>query len=143
MRRPRWPIPLLVVVLAIGLMYLPGRRRAGHRHRRRDPQGLPSLALPGFDWQDLDTLLPLALACFLIAYNEASATARLLASRHDYRVDPDRELLGLGSANIAVAFGQGFPSGGGLSQSLVNDQAGARTPVALVVCSCWMAIALL
>ena len=63
--------------------------------------------------------------------------------RHDYAIDPDRELLGLGGANIAIAMGHGFPSGGGLSQSLVNDEAGARTPVAIVVCSAWMAIVLL
>ncbi len=104
---------------------------------------MPGLALPRVDAQDLDTLLPLALACFLIAYNEASAAARLLASRHDYAVDPDRELLGLGAANLAIAVGHGFPSGGGLSQSLVNDQAGARTPLAVVMCSCWMAVVLL
>ncbi len=52
-------------------------------------------------------------------------------------------MLALGTANIAIATGQGFPSGGGLSQSLVNDQAGARTPLAIVVCSVWMAIVLL
>ena len=87
-------------------------------------------------------MLPLAFACFLIAYNEAMASARLLAARHDYRVDPDRELVAQGAANIAIAFGHGFPSGGGLSQSLVNDAGGARTPVAVVVCSAWMAVVL-
>jgi MFS superfamily sulfate permease-like transporter len=52
-------------------------------------------------------------------------------------------LLGLAGANAALSIGQGFPSGGGLSQSLVNDQAGARSPIALVVCSAWMVVALL
>jgi len=141
--RPRWPIPLLVVIVAIAFMHLPAAGALGIATVGAIPQGLPALSLPRFDWQDLDTLLPLALACFLIAYNEASAAARLLASRHDYRVDPDRELLGLAGANVAIAAGHGFPSGGGLSQSLVNDQAGARTPLALVVCSGWMAVALL
>ena len=70
------------------------------------------------------------------------ASARLLAARHEYRVDPDRELVAQGAANIAIAFGHGFPSGGGLSQSLVNDAGGARTPVAVVVCSAWMAVVL-
>jgi SulP family sulfate permease len=143
MRRPRWPVPLMVVVLTIGLMYLPGTLALGIATVGAIPQGLPGLALPDFIVRDFEALLPLSLACFLIAYNEASATARLLASRHDCAFDPDRELLGLAGANLAVAFGQGFPCGGGLSQSLVNDQARARTPVAIVVCSAWMAIVLL
>ena len=87
-------------------------------------------------------MLPLAFACFLIAYNEAMASARLMAARHDYRVDPDRELVAQGAANVAIAFGHGFPSGGGLSQTLVNDAGGARTPVAVAVCSAWMAVVL-
>jgi sulfate permease, SulP family len=143
LRRPRWPIPLMIVALAIALMYLPGTDGWGIATVGAIPHGMPELKIPSIDLQDLNTLLPLSLACFLIAYNEASAAARLLASRHDYVVDPDRELLGLGSANIAIAVGQGFPSGGGLSQSLVNDQAGARTPLSIVVCSAWMAIVLL
>jgi len=143
LKRPDWPIPLMTVALAIALMYLPAAAGLQIATVGVIPQGLPGLSLPRLDAQDLDTLLPLALACFLIAYNEASATARLLASRHDYVVDPNRELLGLGSANLAIALGHGFPSGGGLSQSLVNDHAGARTPLAIVVCSAWMAVVLL
>jgi len=142
-RFPRWPVPLLVVIAAIAFMQLPVAQSLHIATVGAIPHGLPALGLPAFDWRELDTLLPLALACFLIAYNEASATARLLAARHDDRVDPDGELLGLSAANIAIALGHGFPSGGGLSQSLVNDHAGARTPLSLVVCSGWMAVALL
>jgi len=142
-KRPHWPVPLMTVALAIAFMYMPASASLDIATVGAIPHGLPGLALPGVDARDLDTLLPLALACFLIAYNEASATARLLASRHAYAVDPNRELLGLGAANLAISLGHGFPSGGGLSQSLDNDQAGARTPVAIVVCSAWMAVVLL
>ncbi len=144
MQRPRWPVPLIVGCRS---RWRSCTCRASdaprHRDGRRHSAVCPRLTLPQLDSQNLDTLLPLSLACFLIAYNEAIATARLLASRHDYTIDPNRELLGLGGANIAIAVGHGFPSGGGLSQSLVNDQAGARTPFAIVVCSAWMAIVLL
>ena len=143
MKRPGWPVSLMTVALAIALMYVPGVDDLKIATVGTIPSGPPGLSLPRFDAQDLNTLLPLAFACFLIAYNEGSATARLLASRHGYAVNPDRELLGLGTANIAIALGHGFPSGGGLSQSLVNDQAGARTPLAIVICSCWMAVVLL
>ncbi|MEO8346711.1 MAG: SulP family inorganic anion transporter [Betaproteobacteria bacterium] len=143
MKRPRWPIPLMTVAFAIAMMYLPGVDGLGIATVGAIPGGLPGLAVPDLGLMQLDTLLPLAFACFLIAFNEASAAARLLAARHNYAVDPDRELLGLAGANVAIAFGHGFPSGGGLSQSLVNDQAGARTPLSLVVCSGWMALVLL
>jgi SulP family sulfate permease len=85
--------------------------------------------------QDANGVLPLAAACFLLAYVESVSAGRALAERHDYKIDPHQELLGLGAANLAAAFYQGFPVAGGLSQSSVNDQAGARTPLALVFAS--------
>ncbi len=141
--RPRWPIPLVVVALCLVLMELPAADALGVAVVGNIPAGIPLPAFPDVAWRDLETLLPLALACFLIAYNEAIAAARVLALRNDYTIDANRELLGLGGANVAIAFGHGFPAGGGLSQSLVNDEARARTPVAIVVCSAWMAVVLL
>ncbi|MEO8751508.1 MAG: SulP family inorganic anion transporter [Casimicrobiaceae bacterium] len=141
-RWSRWPVPLIVVLLAIGIGYMSPFTRLSIATVGAIPAGLPALTLPDLFLEDLDKLLPLAFACFLIAYNEAMASARLMAARHDYRVDPNRELVAQGAANVAIAFGHGFPSGGGLSQSLVNDAGGARTPVAAVVCSAWMAVVL-
>ena len=141
-RWSRWPVPLIVVLLAIGIGYVSPFTNLAIATVGAIPAGLPSLAFPDFGVGDLDRLLPLAFACFLIAYNEAMASARLMAARHDYRVDPDRELVAQGAANVAIAFGHGFPSGGGLSQTLVNDAGGARTPVAVAVCSAWMAVVL-
>lgn len=141
--RPRWPVPLLVVAACLALMELPGAGAWNVATVGNIPGGIPLPAMPDIQWQELETLLPLSLACFLIAYNEAIAAARVLAARHDYAIDPNRELLGLAGANVAIAAGHGFPSGGGLSQSLVNDEARARTPMAVVVCSAWMAIVLL
>jgi high affinity sulfate transporter 1 len=141
--RPRWPVPLLVVALCLALMELPGAAGLHIATVGHIPGGIPLPTMPDVRWHELDTLLPLSLACFLIAYNEAIAAARVLAARHEYAVDPNRELLGLAGTNLAIAAGHGFPSGGGLSQSLVNDEARARTPVAIVVCSAWMAVVLL
>jgi len=141
--RPRWPIPLIVVALCLLLMTLPSARTLGIATVGSIPGGIPWPGLPTFDWHELDTLMPLSLACFLLAYNEGIAAARLLALRHDYPIDPNRELFGLSASNVAISFGHGFPSAGGLSQSLVNDEAGARTPMSLVICSAWMALVLL
>src|SRR5207248_6983946 len=105
--------------------------------------GLAPLSMPSLRWADVDGILPLAGACFLLSYIESISAARTLAALNDYKVDPRQELLALGAANLAVSFGQGFPVAGGLSQSAVNDKAGARTPLALVFASVALAVCLL
>ena len=91
---------------------------------------------------DIDEVFPLALACLLLAYIEGVSAARTLAQRNGYEVDPRQELFALGAANVATALGQGYPVAGGLSQSTVNDQAGARSPLALVFASATIGLCL-
>ena len=79
----------------------------------------------------------------MLAYIEGVSAARSFAANHGYGLDVRQEFLGLGAANLAVALGHGYPVAGGLSQSAVNDAAGARTPLALVVCSLALALCLL
>src|SRR5262249_3928357 len=69
--------------------------------------------------------------------------ARTFADKHGYVLDPRQELLGIGAANLATAMGHGYPVTGGLSQSAVNDKAGARTPLALVFASITLGLCLL
>ena len=80
-------------------------------------------------------MIPLAFACLLLAYIEGVSAARTFAAKHGYPLDVRQELLGLGGANLLVAFGGGYPVAGGLSQSAVNEKAGAKTPLALVFAS--------
>ena len=63
--------------------------------------------------------------------------------KHGYSLDPRQELLGLGAANLATALGHGYPVAGGLSQTAVNERAGAQTPLALVFASMTLALCLL
>jgi MFS superfamily sulfate permease-like transporter len=93
------------------------------------PQGLPSLGLPDVSRHDLNALLPIALACFVLGAVETSAIGRMFAQKHGYRFDANRELLAIGAANLVSGLGRGFPVSGGMSQSLVNESAGARTPL--------------
>jgi MFS superfamily sulfate permease-like transporter len=79
----------------------------------------------------------------LLAYIESVSAARTFAGKHGYSLDLRQELLGLGAANLAAAFGHGYPVAGGLSQTAVNDKAGARTPLALVFASITLALCLL
>ena len=99
------------------------------------PQGLPGLRLPAIGWNDLNELLPLAFACFMLAAVETAAIGRMFGRKHGHRLDADREFLAIGMANLAAGLGSGMPVSGGMSQSLVNESGGARTPVSGLVAS--------
>jgi MFS superfamily sulfate permease-like transporter len=77
--------------------------------------------------------MPLALACFLIGAVETAAIGRMFGEKHGYRLDSNQEFLALAGANLAAGLGHGFPISGGMSQSLVNESAGARTPISGLV----------
>ena len=97
------------------------------------PQGLPMPGLPPVSRADLNQLLPVALASFVLAAVESSAIGRMFAQKHGYRFDANQELLAIGAGNIGAGLGRGFPVSGGMSQSLVNESAGARTPLSGLV----------
>ncbi len=94
------------------------------------PQGLPPFALPVFDASLWRLLLVPAILISIVGFVESVSVAQTLAAKRRQRIDPDRELLGLGTANVAAAFSGGFPVTGGLARSVVNFDAGARTPLA-------------
>jgi high affinity sulfate transporter 1 len=139
---PGRPVALLVVAGSIIVMSLTSLEARGVGTVGALPAGLPAFEVPSLRLRDIDGIIPLSSACFLLAYIEGVSAARTLAARHDDVINPRQELLALGAANLAVAFGQGFPVAGGLSQSAVNDKAGARSPLALVVASAALAICL-
>jgi sulfate permease, SulP family len=140
---PGRPVALAVVVLAIAAATLLGLPALGVPVTGKIPSGLPTLAGPAFRLQDVEGIIPLAGGCVLLAYIEGVSAARAFAAKHGYALDPRQELLGIGAANLAAALGQGYPVAGGLSQSAVNDTAGARTPLALVFASATLALCLL
>lgn len=140
---PQRPIALFVVALSIAAVSLTSLAAAGVTTVGALPVGLPALTLPSLRLQDVDGILPLSCACFLLAYIESISAARTVAAKHRNAIDPGQELLALGAANLAVAFGQGFPVAGGLSQTVVNDKAGAQTPLALVFASATLAACVL
>jgi SulP family sulfate permease len=115
---------------------------SGFRRRGKSP-GLPTLEGPALRLRDVEGIFPLAAGCLLLAYIEGVSAARAFAAKHGYALDSRQELLGLGAANLATALGQGYPVAGGLSQSAVNDRAGACTPLALVFASITLALCLL
>ena len=138
---PGRPIALFVVVLSIVVVSITPLAEYGVKVVGELPSGLPSVGRPSLRLRDVDGVIPLAFACFLLSYIEGVSAARAIAEKHKQEIDVRQELLGLGAANLAVAFGQGYPVAGGLSQSAVNDKAGAKTPLSLVFASISLAFA--
>jgi high affinity sulfate transporter 1 len=139
---PSRPVALFVVVLSIVLLSFTPLAQYGFKIVGVLPAGLPDFAWPSLRARDVDGVVPLALACFLLAYIEGVSAARALAQKNGYEIDARQELFALGAANLAVALGQGYPVAGGLSQSTVNDKAGAKSPLALVFASAAIALVL-
>ena len=140
---PGKPVALGVVALSIAAATLLGLPALGVPTTGEIPAGLPSLAGPALRLRDVEGIIPLAAGCLLLAYIEGVSAARAFAAKHGYPLDARQELLGIGAANLAAAMGHGFPVAGGLSQSAVNDKAGARTSLALVFASITLALCLL
>ena len=123
------PVALFVVVGGIVASGWLGLDARGVKLLGEVPQGLPALGLPAIHWADLNELLPLALACFLLGAVETAAIGRMFAAKHGGRLDANQEFLALAASNLAAGLGRGFPVSGGMSQSLVNEGGGARTPL--------------
>lgn len=104
------------------------------------PQGLPQLALSMPGSHALGQLWLPALLITLVGFVESVSVAQSLALKRQQRIRPNRELLGLGAANVASALSGGYPVTGGFARSVVNFAAGARTPLAGVFSAALMAL---
>lgn len=107
------------------------------------PQSLPPLTMPDLSLSLISQLLLPAFLISIIGFVESISVAQTLAAKKRERVNPDQELIGLGAANLGAAFSGGFPVTGGFSRSVVNFDAGARTPAAGAYTALGLAIAAL
>ncbi len=140
---PGKPTTLVVVGSSMLLMGLTNLEVQGFVMVGALPAGLPSISFPVVGAGEMSMVIDLAFACFVLAYIESISAARTLALEHQYEIDARQELLSLGAGNVAASLTGGYPIAGGLSQSAVNDKAGARTPLALIICSVVLALLLL
>ena len=132
------PVALFVVAGGIAASSLLDLGSRGVKLLGEVPRGIPTPGLPAIHWADLNQLLPLALACFLLAAAESAAIGRMFTAKHGGRFDPNQEFLALAGANLAAGLGRGFPISGGMSQSLVNEEGGARTPLSGAMAAGWV-----
>ncbi len=136
--------PLLLVLLAtLAVVHYQLDQQYGVAVVGEIATGLPAFTpfLPGGD--ALAALLVPALLMALIGMVQNISMAQALAVKRQERIDANRELIGLGAANIVVAFQGGMPVGGGVSRSAVNVAAGARTPLASIVAALTMIVIVL
>ena len=105
------------------------------------PAGLPDIAIPQFDPALWEQLIVSALLISIVGFVESVSVAQTLAAKRRQRIDPNQELIGLGSSNIASSISGGFPVTGGFSRSVVNFEAGASTPAAGAFTAVGIAIA--
>ena len=133
--------PMLVVIIATLIVHL------GQLNQQQlvsvvgsVPAGLPSLSVPAIQWHDIQALWLPALLISLVGFVESVSVAQSLALKRNQRITPNKELLGIGAANIASALSGGYPVTGGFARSVVNFSAGANTPAAGVVSAILMAV---
>lgn len=107
------------------------------------PQGLPGFAVPWIGYSDLVPVLIGGCAIALVSFADTSVLSRSYAARLGDRVDPNQEMVGLGAANLATGFFQGFPISSSSSRTPVAEAAGARTQLTSVVGALAIAILLL
>jgi len=107
------------------------------------PQGLPGFAVPWITYTDIVPVLIGGCAIALVSFADTSVLSRSYAARTGTKVDPNQEMVGLGAANLAAGFFQGFPISSSSSRTPVAEAAGARTQLTGVVGALAVALLLL
>ncbi|TCS43320.1 SulP family inorganic anion transporter [Reinekea marinisedimentorum] len=136
-------MPMLLIVLAAVLTGLFQLQETGLETVGTLPKGLPVLQMPPLDFGLIQTLALPAFIITLIGMTESIAVGQTLGTAKRQRINANRELLGLGAANIAAGFSGGFPVTGGMSRSVVNADAGAETPIAGALTALFLSLSIL
>ncbi len=126
-------IPAILVVVSLGtlLLYFTQGQLNGIRIVGAIPVGLPKLRIPSFDTNQLVDLIPIAITLAVVGFTEAISIAKSIEERHtEYEVDPNQELIAIGSGNIIGSFAQSYPSTASFSRSAIQDQGGAQSGIA-------------
>lgn len=122
--------PILSVLVTTWVAWAFGLAQAGVRLVGQVPSGLPSLTLPPLEPGLWSQLAVGALLISVVGFVESVSVGQTLAAKRRQRIDPDQELIGLGTANLGAGLSGGMPVTGGFSRSVVNFDAGAETPAA-------------
>ena len=130
-RIPGILIAVVGATIIVGVLDL--ATRAGVSVLGQLPQGLPAFAFPWITQADIIPVLIGGCAVALVSFADTSVLSRAYAARTGTRVDPNQEMVGLGAANLAAGFFQGFPVSSSSSRTPVAEAAGARTQLTGIV----------
>ena len=126
-----------ILIAVVGATAVVGALHLGSRYGVKVlgplPQGLPAFAIPRIGYSDLLPVLIGGSAIALVSFADTSVLSRTYAARLGDNVDPNQEMVGLGAANLATGFFQGFPISSSASRTPVAEAAGARTQLTSVV----------
>jgi SulP family sulfate permease len=144
---PRWaplvPAALVVVVAATLASWGFELDERGVEVIGSIPTGLPGPEVWASSLSNLNALLPAAVTLALVQFMKNVSLGRVFASRHGYTIDANRELIGMGASNVLGSLFQSIPTSGSFSRSAVNDQAGAKSPLANVFAAVVIGLTLL
>lgn len=127
------PGPVIVVVVSVLISAALDLKSLGVAVVGEVPEGIPSLALPPLGAVPPDQLLLGAAAVFLVSFAAGIVTARSFGTLGGYPVDPDREMIGFGAANIASGLFGAFPITASDSRTAINANVGGRSQLAGIV----------
>ncbi|HYI35788.1 MAG TPA: SulP family inorganic anion transporter [Thermoleophilaceae bacterium] len=130
---PSVPGSLVAVLLSIAAVAVLGLDDHGVAIVGNIDPGLPALGLPDLGAGDFGDLAAGAIGVMLVGFAEGLGAAKTYAARHHYDTDPNRELIGLGGANLASGLSSGMVVNGSLSKTAVNGSAGANTQLSGLV----------
>ncbi|WP_130806203.1 SulP family inorganic anion transporter [Senegalia massiliensis] len=130
---PKFPTPLIVVMGSILIVKGFNLNELGVSIVGDIPKGLPSFSFHELNFDVFSTLFPIALVISFVSFMESIAVAKALAAKDRYNVDSNKELIGLGLANIVGSFFSSYPVTGGFSRSAVNYQSNAKTGLASII----------
>lgn len=138
------PAQLVAVIFGIAVVAIAGLEAKGVKIVGEVPRGLPSFGVPEINFTDIKKIFPIALTIAFVSFMESIAVAKAIQRKHrNYKVDANQELIGLGLSNLFGSFFQSYPTTGGFSRTAVNDQAGAKTPMASIISAGLVALTLL
>jgi SulP family sulfate permease len=141
--KPIVPASLVAVLLGILAVHLFGLDASGVATVGPIKSGLPSFGIPDVSASDFLSLLGASLGVMVIAFAEGLGAAKTYAAKEGYEIDANRELLGLGAANIGAGLSSGMVVTGSLSKTAVNASAGAKSQLSGLVTAVLTVVTLL
>ncbi|MDC6361827.1 MULTISPECIES: SulP family inorganic anion transporter [Flavobacteriaceae] len=127
------PTPLIIVIIGVLAVLFLNLETKGIQVVGEVPIGLPNFQIPVLQWELTGQLLPIAITVALFGFMESISIAKTIEEKHkDYELDANQELRALGLSNLLGSLFQSFPVSGSFSRTAVNEQAGAKTGMALI-----------